>query len=289
MNYEDHDKYCKNCGKKLELTCNRDIDRKNFCSRSCCSKHTATTLKLVPPASKRTRYQKVCSGCEIKISWTAKTGFCKKCSVRVRSDKKRINRFCHYCKKEVSLQKSISSKTSDNRVYCNKKCRSLSFQTSLIGKKREYKCNFCGKVFFRYPSTIKVPDPCCSRSCNSKNIHRKIHAGKTSKLTVRKHIRRLPEYKTWTQKIIKRDNFSCVACGAKRGLHIHHIRRFSQLVADFIKKFCITDKFSNYEIGRLAASYESFWDAGNGRTLCFDCHQLEHPERSLSNKRYRLE
>jgi len=89
-------------------------------------------------------------------------------------------------------------------------------------------------------------------------------------------IRQLPESINWRDGIFERDDFTCQECG-KRGVHLeaHHLKRFSEILEVFLKKY---NQFSPIEdketLTRLALSYKPFWDLMNGQTLCEDCHNL---------------
>lgn len=63
--------------------------------------------------------------------------------------------------------------------------------------------------------------------------------------------RRSPAYAAWRQKIIDRDNNTCVLCGLNKWIQVHHISRY------------VDD-----EQGRL--------DINNGVCLCVTCHQKHH-------------
>jgi len=63
-------------------------------------------------------------------------------------------------------------------------------------------------------------------------------------------LRRSGFYKTWQQQVYKRDNYTCLACGATdKKLNANHIK-----------------KFSDYPELRFVVS--------NGITLCEDCHKI---------------
>lgn len=62
-----------------------------------------------------------------------------------------------------------------------------------------------------------------------------------------------PEYQSFVQSVLERDNYTCQSCGARNGggvairLEVHHIKSY-------------------------AAHPELRFDTGNGITLCLDCH-----------------
>ena len=49
LNFENIKKCCKNCGKLLILKINRDILKKNFCSRHCSSYYTTKERQKLNP------------------------------------------------------------------------------------------------------------------------------------------------------------------------------------------------------------------------------------------------
>lgn len=68
-------------------------------------------------------------------------------------------------------------------------------------------------------------------------------------------IRASSEYAEWRLSVFRRDGFRCVGCGARRDLHAHHIQRFAIHVG------------VRFEVS-------------NGKTLCPDCHGIEHGRSS---------
>ena len=83
----------------------------------------------------------------------------------------------------------------------------------------------------------------------------KSHLWKGGITQINKKIRNCLEYRLWRESVFKRDNYSCVWCGAKNGMGKKII-----LNADHIKPFAY------YPELRFAID--------NGRTLCHPCHKL---------------
>lgn len=146
-----------------------------------------------------------------------------------------------------------------------------------------YKCNFCGKQFYRLRTWInKGIKIYCSSSCwggefkrrymtgefisFTKGTHVQTNTGKThfkkGERIKEKHwnwkggitsentrIRNSIEYGDWRSKILKRDDYTCQMCGQRGGkLNVDHIKPFSLFPSERL----------NLE---------------NGRTLCVSCHQ----------------
>ena len=63
--------------------------------------------------------------------------------------------------------------------------------------------------------------------------------------------RNMPEYVDWRRAVYERDRYTCLNCGGNQGLNAHHIKSW-------------------------VAYPELRFDVDNGKTLCFDCHNLEH-------------
>lgn len=80
-------------------------------------------------------------------------------------------------------------------------------------------------------------------------------------------IRKSLEYKLWREAVFKRDNYTCIWCGARSGngnaleLHADHIRPFA-----FFPEL------------RFAID--------NGRTLCIDCHKTTDTYGGKARKAY---
>jgi hypothetical protein len=86
--------------------------------------------------------------------------------------------------------------------------------------------------------------------------------------SLRVTIHNLFESKQWRSGIFKRDNYTCVLCGAKSGNG-----KAVYLEADHYPKpfFIIRDEY-NIRNKEDALNCEELWDLNNGRTLCKKCH-----------------
>lgn len=71
-------------------------------------------------------------------------------------------------------------------------------------------------------------------------------------------IRESSDYKLWREAVFKRDNWTCVECGLKRGWN-KELKRRVNLQADHIKPFSLFPEL------RFAIN--------NGRSLCAECHR----------------
>lgn len=76
-------------------------------------------------------------------------------------------------------------------------------------------------------------------------------------------VRRGIVYRNWRTSVFKRDNYTCVWCGANK----------KYLNADHIKQFAILLRDNNIKTLEEAEVCEDLWNINNGRTLCVDCHK----------------
>lgn len=204
---------------------------------------------------------------------------------------------CKLCKCSFASNKS-------NRIYCSKKCHIVDQKGKPLHKKGKYiickkckvsfyihKCEsskqFCSRscyLFYRY-GTAKPHCICktcgkkiskklwnkkyCSMPC--RNADPEFHLWKKGELhhnwkggitTENEKARKGNKYKEWQLTIFKRDNYTCQECKKKGGvLHAHHIK-----------------SFSGFPLLR--------YDINNGKTLCFSCHALLHPNLRLVDLGY---
>lgn len=71
---------------------------------------------------------------------------------------------------------------------------------------------------------------------------------------------------SWTQRVFKRDNYTCKQCGLRGNeLNAHHIKPFAQIM-----------KSNNITSLEDALFCEELWDLENGITLCKKCHTEIH-------------
>lgn len=88
-------------------------------------------------------------------------------------------------------------------------------------------------------------------------------------------IRGLEEYSLWREKVYKRDSYTCQECNSNKGnnFNAHHIKRFSKILEEFLKKYNQFSPIEDKEILiRLAINYKPLWNIKNGITLCKECH-----------------
>ena len=132
------------------------------------------------------------------------------------------------------------------------------------------KCIDCGKEI------TYCADRC--KKCNLKfYVGNKSHFYIDGRTPLTSLIRNLSEYRTWRNSVYKKDNYTCQECGKHGGkLEAHHCNKpFSVIFSEFLELY---NNFSPIEdketLVRLATKYGEFWNIGNGKTLCVDCHEL---------------
>jgi 5-methylcytosine-specific restriction endonuclease McrA len=184
---------------------------------------------------------------------------------------------CAYLDKKGNINKCL---VCGNKIYiipsklrlglgkfCSNKCKNESLKNGELNK-----CKLCGNTYYRTRYYIdKNTHPYCSRKCYDE--YSKEHGSWTKgkhlpQLTGKNHpnwqggitpknmiLRKSLEYKFWREAVFKRDNYTCVFCGARNG----NGKRV-ELEADHIKRF------ANYP--------ELRFDVNNGRTLCKNCHRI---------------
>jgi 5-methylcytosine-specific restriction endonuclease McrA len=262
-------KYCKNCGIQLQLKCSRDINRKMFCSRQCSSTYN---YKLNNISRKPKLSPQHCLNCGIKISKQTKHKLCRTCFNTKVKPTTNIERECMNCGK---LYRGKRSRI--NKKFCSASC--LYAYRLKNSKKQKYICPECGVEFLRYASLVAVNFPCCSKRCWSKQLNKKrgkFHVfyvdGRTPLRTLIKNSSR---YYEWRDEVFQKNGYKCKECGAIKPLHIHHLKPFSSILSEFMKKY--SNVKSKEALLELAYNHQPFWEISNGKVLCYNCHANIHP------------
>ena len=168
---------------------------------------------------------------------------------------KQLKHYGKYC--IICWSKTITGKNSPN------------YKHGKLLKENSY-CLDCSKK-------ISIRAIRCRKCANSKKNHPNWKNGITP---LSEQIRKIDEYKTWRIFIFERDNYTCQKCN-KRGikLEVHHIKPFSIILKEFLKKYNQFSPFEDKEILlRLSLTYDDFWNINNGETKCLKCHKNGHPK-----------
>lgn len=92
-------------------------------------------------------------------------------------------------------------------------------------------------------------------------------------------------YRQWRSDVYRRDCYTCILCGIKDGWSKVLKKRILVEVDHYPKKF--SDIIKEYKISSLeeAENCAELWDINNGRTLCWECHNLTKKDKKqkLSN------
>jgi 5-methylcytosine-specific restriction endonuclease McrA len=127
--------------------------------------------------------------------------------------------------------------------------------TAAIGKSRPQTkklCVVCGNIFAVRHLKAKF----CSFECfkidlierNKRNSGKNHYNWKGGITPLNHRVRTSTRAKLWRQAVLKRDNYTCVNCGAKENLEVDHIKQF-------------------------AYHPNLRFELSNGRTLCKNCHK----------------
>ncbi len=119
---------------------------------------------------------------------------------------------------------------------------------------------------------------------NSKKEHNGNWKGGISSLC--KKIKESEIYINWRKQVFQRDNYTCQECGKKGTLNVHHIKKFSKILKEFLEFHNnlnpIKDK---YELLELSKEWQEFWQIDNGQTLCEKCHSKIHHNMNYLRKK----
>lgn len=95
---------------------------------------------------------------------------------------------------------------------------------------------------------------------------------------LRDRLRCDPRTQRWRRLCMERDGFTCRLTGQRGGkLHVHHIRPFSEILAEFLAAHADLDPRQDSDrLFTLALDYAPFWDTDNGMTLRASAHLRLH-------------
>lgn len=286
-------KYCIICQKELIITRTREFLENKYCSKECrkldpnkpprkykrkmsVEERAVAELLWKEKSNQKRLYAKVpCIKCGNLCGPNNKTKMCNNCANALK-----INTICKNCGKKLMLTPSLLKRRGG---MCNSKCISeWKKKNGLISLK--FNCAFCGKECYVRPSRVCCENPCCSVACRGKFKRNKRTSCSQYKTKIKRLLRICLESKELKIKILSRDSYKCIECGSKRFLHLHHIRKFSEIFNEFasINSEHINNTEKLYE---LAKDYPDFWDENNVCILCFDCHSKKHPEYNLSYRK----
>jgi hypothetical protein len=166
---------------------------------------------------------------------------------------------CHQCFIEFTPKKTGYWR---KRKFCSLKCNSLSQRGKkrIFSKKwRENIGNAMRGKKFTDDHKKKIGLAQKGKKAPKLSKYNKLHKGKNSNnwkggiSDINARLRMTEKHQRWIQKVLYRDNYTCVKCGSKKDLQ-----------ADHIKPFSIFPKL------RL--------DINNGQTLCKNCHKIKTKE-----------
>lgn len=137
----------------------------------------------------------------------------------------------------------------------------------LIKLGKNWQCHSCGKLSTGKPENCSEPKHHLYY-INRKEKLRSIYARKTTPF--RDKLRRHKLYLQWQSTVLYRDNNTCVKCGNKEQLQVHHNVPLFKILED--------SKIRNY---RHLSKTSILWDVNNGQTLCPKCHSNQEPKGFL--------
>lgn len=273
---ETRDEFCEICGKSLNFLPPSKRIRNRTCSLACksvCAKNDiAQGKRKAPPkrkvgdaGQKKLKRQK-CADCGKGLYLNNTSGFCRTC---FNKRKYKGGNFCKICGVPINY----------GCTYCTK-----HQNTDREVEKIKYTCPYCGKLFERYKSSVKVKNPYCSRSCAQIVTGRNNGSGKTD---TRKLLRNSAKWIQLNQVALNRDKYECQKCGARKNLVVHHIVPVGELIDKFIKETGSNLKGTpSQEKWQKIDNFDSFWDVDNLMTLCHYCHSKVHPNINLIKNMY---
>lgn len=156
---------------------------------------------------------------------------------------------CEWCQKDIIIKNSSFDKPG--RKFCSKSCR-----TSSTNKNKVWTPKQKGIVSKRMKELHSGKEKTAQHRSKMSEANRgkKSHFWRGGLTEENKILRNSLEYRNWRDAVYKRDNYTCVECGAKSKKGKAVI-----LNADHIKPWSL------YPVLRFQVS--------NGRTLCINCHK----------------
>jgi len=132
----------------------------------------------------------------------------------------------------------------------------------------------------------RFKDPEERKKCGRRLVGKANGMYKDGRTTLAYSLRHCKKYEIWRKAVFERDNYTCQLCKKVGGeLEAHHIRPFSIILEEFLKKYSqfspVEDKEILFELG---ITYKPFWDINNGITLCRECHYNNYTTRPDSQK-----
>lgn len=173
---------------------------------------------------------------------------------------------CRCCGKKFYAYPKLIAK--GNGKFCSKECYGKSHSLSMRkenhpgwkGGKILRVCE-CGREFYASRYRVNLGRArYCSVKCRTMYLpwdtKKERNANWKGGVAVKtRGIRFSAEYKMWRKEVFKRDNWTCVKCGARSTyLNAHHVKSFSK-------------------------HPELRLDVSNGITLCCQCHKNEHKRK----------
>lgn len=93
--------------------------------------------------------------------------------------------------------------------------------------------------------------------------------------------------KPWVKDVLKRDQFRCILCGKKRGLEVHHLRSFKDIVEEERIRLGLgrlsTLDVSSEDFQRLCQAVFEAHRLSDGETLCDECHSKKDKARRIGS------
>lgn len=235
-------KPCENCGKPFKVRNKAKFESSKYCSVSC----KRIYLSKVMTGENGANYK---NGNRLKASV-----ICDNCGKEFQKDRTQIQKWeRHFCERKCQIEFYQKEE--------NKKTGEQSPKYSQVDKI----CEWCGKVFKSYKSTVSIVRFCsieCRNNWQSEMMSGEKHYNWRGGISGQRQLdmtRR--QYRDWRRAVFQRDKYTCQLCGDCRGgnLRAHHIRMYSVFP-------------------------ELRYDVDNGITLCETCHKKVHSQLDIQSE-----